>query len=107
MPTATIRGLSAYYEEHGAGPPLVLLHNDGLNLGVWRALIPHLARRFRVVAYDRPGHGKSDVPPPDPPYTHEVGAADLGELLAHLAIRPVTPRISSHRVPLRSTCRPT
>ena len=86
MPRANIRGLAAYYEVHGAGRPLVLLHNDGLNTGVWRALIPHLARTFRVVAYDRLGHGKSDVPPPDPPYTHAVGAADLGELLAHLGI---------------------
>ncbi len=86
MPTATIRGLNVYYEVHGAGRPLVLLHNDGLNVSVWRALLPHLARSFRVVAYDRLGHGKSDVPPPAPPYTHEVGAGDLAELLGHLAI---------------------
>ncbi len=90
MPSAKIRGLAAHYELHGAGRPLVLLHNDGLNSGVWRPLIPHLVRSFRVVAYDRLGHGRSDVPPPDPPYTHEVGAADLAELLGHLAIeRPV------------------
>jgi pimeloyl-ACP methyl ester carboxylesterase len=90
MPTGAIRGLKVYYEINGVGRPLVLLHNDGLNSGVWRALIPHLARNFRVVAYDRLGHGKSDVPPPDPPYTHAVGAADLAELLGHLAIeRPV------------------
>lgn len=90
MPTADVRGLTVYYEAHGAGRPQVLLHNDGLNVGVWRALTPHLARSFRVVAYDRLGHGKSAVPPPDPPYTHEVGAADLAELLGHLGIaRPV------------------
>jgi pimeloyl-ACP methyl ester carboxylesterase len=90
MPTGAIRGLKVYYEINGVGRPLVLLHNDGLNISVWRALIPHLARSFRVVAYDRLGHGKSDVPPPHPPYTHAVGAADLAELLAHLGIeRPV------------------
>lgn len=90
MPTCVVRGLDLYYQVHGAGPPLVLLHNDGLNIGVWRALLPHLARSFRVVLYDRLGHGKSAVPPPEPPYTHEVGAADLAELLGHLAIeRPV------------------
>jgi pimeloyl-ACP methyl ester carboxylesterase len=90
MPIATIRGLAVHYELHGAGRPLLLLHNDGLNIGVWRALLPHLARSFRVVSYDRPGHGKSDVPPPEPPYTHEVGAADLATLLEALAIgRPV------------------
>lgn len=86
MPTATVRGLEVYYEVHGAGRPLVLLHNDGLNLGVWRGLLPHLARSFQVLLYDRPGHGKSAVPPPEPPYTHDVGAADLAELLKPLAI---------------------
>ena len=87
MPTCAIRRLNLYYEVHGAGRPLVLLHNDGLNISVWRALLPHLARSFRVVLYDRLGHGKSAVPPPEPPYTHEVGAGDLAELLGHLAIK--------------------
>ncbi len=87
MPTVTVRGISTYYEIHGAGRPLVLLHNDGLNLSVWRALLPHLTRTFQAILYDRPGHGKSGVPPPDPPYTHEVGAGDLAELLYHLSIQ--------------------
>ncbi len=90
MPTCAIRGLNVYYEIHGAGRPLVLLHNDGLNISVWRALLPHLARSFQVVAYDRLGHGRSDVPPPEPPYTHVVGAGDLADFLKSLAIeRPV------------------
>ena len=90
MPTTTTRGLSVYYEVHGAGRPLVLLHNDGLDSGVWRPLVPHLARSFQVIAYDRPGHGKSAVPPPEPPYTHEVGADDLAEFLRNLSLaRPV------------------
>ena len=86
MPTCAVRGLDLYYEIHGAGRPLVLLHNDGLNIGVWRALLPHLARGFRLVAYDRLGHGKSAVPPPEPPTTHEVSAGDLAEVLRHLGI---------------------
>lgn len=86
MPTTTLRGYPAYYEVHGAGRPLVLLHNDGLDSGVWRALLPHLARSFQVIAYDRPGHGRSAVPPPEPPYTHEVGANDLAELLRNLGL---------------------
>jgi pimeloyl-ACP methyl ester carboxylesterase len=90
MPTLSIRGLAMYYEEHGTGRPLVLLHNDGLDLTVWRALLPHLAKTFRVVLYDRFGHGRSALFPPDPPYRHEGGAADLAALLDHLGIaRPV------------------
>ena len=86
MPTVTIRGLQVYYEVHGSGRPLVLLHNDGLDTSVWRALLPHLTCWFQVVLYDRPGHGKSDVFPPDPPYTHEVGAGDLAALLDRLDV---------------------
>ena len=86
MPITTIRGQPVNYEVHGAGRPLVLLHNDGLNISVWRALLPHLARSFQVVPYDRLGHGKSAVPPPAPPYTHEVGANDLAEFLRNLSL---------------------
>jgi pimeloyl-ACP methyl ester carboxylesterase len=90
MPTVTVRGIPTYYEVHGVGRALVLLHNDGLGLTVWRALLPHLTRTFQVILYDRPGHGKSGVPPPDPPYTHEVGAGDLADLLYHISSeRPV------------------
>lgn len=90
VPTTTARGMATYYEVHGAGRPLVLLHNDGLSMSVWRALVPHLAETFQVILYDRFGHGKSAVPPPEPPYTHEVGASDLAELLYNLSVqRPV------------------
>ena len=33
MPTTIVRGIATYYEIHGAGRPLVLLHNDGLDVG--------------------------------------------------------------------------
>jgi pimeloyl-[acyl-carrier protein] methyl ester esterase len=39
---------------------LVLLHGWGMNLRVWDALAAALARRFRVIAIDLPGHGRSD-----------------------------------------------
>jgi len=54
-------GVSAlYFEVRGRGPDLVLLHGWGLNLRVWDELAGVLARRFRVIAIDLPGHGKSD-----------------------------------------------
>src|SRR5438093_11316558 len=54
-------GVSAlYFEVRGRGPDLVLLHGWGLNLRVWDELGAALARRFRVIAIDLPGHGKSD-----------------------------------------------
>jgi pimeloyl-ACP methyl ester carboxylesterase len=86
VPIVRLRGIATYYEIHGAGRPLVLLHNDGLDTTVWRALLPRLTHAFRVILYDRPGHGRSGVPPPEPAYTHEVGAGDLADLLRNLAV---------------------
>jgi pimeloyl-[acyl-carrier protein] methyl ester esterase len=54
-------GVSALnHEIHGRGRDLVLLHGWSLNLHVWDELTRELARRFRVIAIDLPGHGGSD-----------------------------------------------
>jgi len=52
-----------HYEMRGRGKDLVLLHGWGLNLGVWDGLTRALTRRFRVIAIDLPGHGRSDWDP--------------------------------------------
>lgn len=49
-----------YFEVHGTGPPLVLLHGWGLNVRVWDSILPTLAERFKVIALDLPGHGRSE-----------------------------------------------
>ena len=49
-----------YFEVQGRGRDVVLLHGWGLNLRVWDELAGALAPRFRVIAIDLPGHGKSD-----------------------------------------------
>jgi len=51
-----------YHEVHGSGEAgdLVLLHGWSLNLRVWDGLVRELAPRFRVIAIDLPGHGRSD-----------------------------------------------
>lgn len=51
--------MNLHVESHGAGPCLVLLHGWGLHSGAFAEAIPELAARFRVVAIDLPGHGKS------------------------------------------------
>lgn len=48
-----------HYLSMGDGPPLVLLHKLGGWAPEWRAIAPLLARRFRVIAFDMPGHGDS------------------------------------------------
>jgi pimeloyl-[acyl-carrier protein] methyl ester esterase len=60
------RGLplsALHYQVRGRGRDLVLLHGWSTNLGVWDSLTEHLARRFRVIALDLPGHGASDWDP--------------------------------------------
>jgi pimeloyl-ACP methyl ester carboxylesterase len=86
MPFARINGIQTYYETAGAGEPLVLLHNDALSLDVWRRLLSHLAAGHRILAYDRRGHGKSQIPPAEAPYTVEVLVEDLRALLDALAL---------------------
>jgi pimeloyl-[acyl-carrier protein] methyl ester esterase len=49
-----------HYEMQGRGRDLVLLHGWSSNLGIWQELAARLARRFRVIAIDLPGHGGSD-----------------------------------------------
>ena len=53
-----------YYEEAGAGIPLLMQHTAGCHGSQWRHLfeVPELTERFRLIAYDLPFHGKS-VPP--------------------------------------------
>jgi pimeloyl-ACP methyl ester carboxylesterase len=55
-----------HYLEAGAGMPLVLLHGLGMSHAAWRAVIPHLQERHRVIAFDIAGFGRT------PPLPHGV-----------------------------------
>ncbi|APV48433.1 pimeloyl-[acyl-carrier protein] methyl ester esterase [Betaproteobacteria bacterium GR16-43] len=55
--------MNLYVKSIGAGPDLVLLHGWGLHGGVWSSVIEILAKRFRVHAFDLPGHGYSSFIP--------------------------------------------
>ncbi|MDW8318077.1 MAG: alpha/beta hydrolase [Anaerolineae bacterium] len=60
MPDVVIRGRRVYYERCGAGPAVVLLHHATASSRSWRRQVPVLAERFQVIAYDRPGFGRSE-----------------------------------------------
>jgi pimeloyl-ACP methyl ester carboxylesterase len=85
MPYANVNALHLYYEQHGEGPPLVLLHGGLLTLELsFGTAIPVLARRHLVIAAELQGHGRtSDI---DRPMTFEHLAADVVGLLDHLGI---------------------
>jgi pimeloyl-ACP methyl ester carboxylesterase len=63
MPFAQVRDVRLYHELHGEGEPLVLL-NGALDTiqSDWERHLPAFAARYRVLAYDHRGHGRSDNP---------------------------------------------
>ncbi|MCF8033859.1 MAG: alpha/beta hydrolase [Desulfarculaceae bacterium] len=55
-------GRRVYYEEHGEGPLVILLHHGFSSCEMWRGLLPHLVMAgHRVVMYDRRGYGRSEA----------------------------------------------
>jgi pimeloyl-ACP methyl ester carboxylesterase len=60
--TTSVDGLAMHYLAAGDGEPLVLIHGYAETSDTWRAIIPALARRGRVIAPDLPGIGDSAVP---------------------------------------------
>jgi len=59
MPHANVQGAELYYESHGRGEPLVLLHNGLGSTKSFTKQMPEFSKRFRVVTYDRRGYGRS------------------------------------------------
>lgn len=72
-----------YYEDHGSGSPVVLIHGWPLSGRSWEAQVPALVDAgHRVIAYDRRGFGKSSQPYGG--YDYDTFAADLDALMGHL-----------------------
>jgi len=63
----------------GEGPPVTLLHGFTTHSGAWEAIQRQLERRYRVLAIDLPGHGRSPAPPPNYDF-----AACVDDLIAHV-----------------------
>lgn len=57
-----VDGIRLRYIDTGHGPTLVLLHTLRTQLDLFRKVVGELARDYRVVAFDYPGHGYSDIP---------------------------------------------
>lgn len=72
-----------YYEDHGEGRPVVLIHGWPLSGGAWEKQVPALvAAGHRVITYDRRGFGKSSQPWEG--YDYDTFADDLAALMEHL-----------------------
>ena len=56
----TIRGTKLYYEEYGKGTPLLLLHGGLGSITDFKKCIPNLSKKYKVIAFDAPGLGRSE-----------------------------------------------
>jgi non-heme chloroperoxidase len=78
--------IEIYYEDHGAGQPVVLIHGYPLSGRAWDKQVPALLDAgHRVITYDRRGFGQSSQPTIG--YDYDTFAADLAALLEHLDLR--------------------
>lgn len=82
---APVNGLNIYYEIHGTGKPLVLLHGAYMTINLnFGELIPELSKSRKVIAVELQGHGRTADT--DRPFSYEALAGDVAEVLKHLKI---------------------
>ena len=81
---AEVNGINLYYETHGSGRPLILLHG-GLGSGeMFGPVLPVLAERHQVITVDLQGHGRTaDI---DRPIDVRLMAGDIAALIDHLEL---------------------
>jgi non-heme chloroperoxidase len=91
MPHVTVgkensANIDLYYEDHGQGQPVILIHGYPLNGSSWEKQLPVLLKAgHRVITYDRRGFGKSSQPTTG--YNYDTFAEDLHQLITHLDLR--------------------
>jgi pimeloyl-ACP methyl ester carboxylesterase len=82
---ASVNGLRMYYEVHGSGPPLLLLHGGGSSIRTtFGEVLPMFAKHHQVIAIEQQGHGRTaDI---DRPLSFEQMADDTAALLGYLGV---------------------
>jgi pimeloyl-ACP methyl ester carboxylesterase len=101
-----VNGVALYYEEHGAGEPIVCIHGTGSSSALWRDAAAVLATHGRTILYDRRGFSRSERPEPYVTNVHQhtddaaalidaldaapaivIGRSQGGEIAVDLALR--------------------
>ena len=94
MPYVTVgkensANVELYYEDHGSGQPVVLIHGYPLSGASWEKQVPALLEAgYRVITYDRRGFGSSSQPTAG--YNYDTFAEDLHKLVTHLKLHDFT-----------------
>lgn len=85
MPVVNLGKIEIYYEIHGQGDPLLLIHGLGSSSQDWEMQLPEFSRHFQVISIDLRGHGSSGKPPG--PYGIPLFAEDTARLLSGLGLK--------------------
>jgi pimeloyl-ACP methyl ester carboxylesterase len=94
MPYVTVAkensgNIDLYYEDHGSGKPVILIHGYPLSGASWEKQLPVLLQAgYRVITYDRRGFGKSSQPTEG--YNYDTFAEDLRKLVGQLKLDEFT-----------------
>lgn len=80
----TLNGQQLYFEIHGAGEPLLLLHGFSGSSQDWIPSLPQWGTNFQLILPDLRGHGRSGIL--SKPFRHDGAATDMVALLDHLGI---------------------
>ncbi|HEY4036331.1 MAG TPA: alpha/beta hydrolase [Ktedonobacteraceae bacterium] len=81
---AAVNGIELYYELHGTGKPLIMLHGGFGTFEMFTALSPTLAANHQVIGVDLYGHGRTALT--DRPIRFEDMADDIAGLISHLGL---------------------
>jgi pimeloyl-ACP methyl ester carboxylesterase len=84
MSYANVNGLDLWYQEHGSGDPLILLHGGVGASEMFGPILDRLAAGRRVITVDLPGHGHTADP--ERPLRYEEMADQIGGLIGHLGL---------------------
>ena len=74
-------GVCIYYEQHGAGPAVLLSHGYSASARMWQGQIDALSENYHLVTWDMRGHDRSDSPDDPALYSHEATIADMAAVL--------------------------
>ncbi|MGO9419220.1 alpha/beta fold hydrolase [Roseiarcus sp.] len=87
MPYATAHdGVKLYYEETGAGAPVIFVHEFAGDLRSWEAQLRHFGQRYHAIAYNARGYPPSDAPEEVGKYSQDRAADDIAAVLDHLQL---------------------
>ena len=86
MGNVLANGIRVWYEEQGKGPAMLWAHGLGGTLHEWDETMTFFKERYRVIAYDARGHGRSEIPDSPEAYSQDIMVQDMLGLMDALDI---------------------